>query len=94
MIVVAIALVLITLKWLDVYTRHGEAVKVPDVRGLGVVDAERLLQKYSLTGLVSDSNYVKDQLPGSVLDVNPAIGQKVKKGSTIYLTVNTGNIPL
>lgn len=31
---------------------------------------------------------------GIVLDVNPGIGQKVKEGRTIYLTINTLSIPL
>ena len=32
-VVVACALVFGTLKWLDSYTRHNEAVVVPDVKG-------------------------------------------------------------
>ena len=35
-VVVACALVFGTLKWLDSYTRHNEAVVVPDVKGLGM----------------------------------------------------------
>ena len=34
MIIVVIAIALGTLQWLDNYTRHGEAVVVPNVKGL------------------------------------------------------------
>ena len=40
-VVVACALVFGTLKWLDSYTRHNEAVVVPDVKGLGLRLFER-----------------------------------------------------
>ena len=29
-----------------------------------------------------------------MLDLNPGVGQKVKEGRTIYLTINTLSIPL
>ena len=35
MVVVAVLIVVGTLKGLDIYTRHGEAVIVPDVKGSG-----------------------------------------------------------
>ena len=43
---------------------------------------------------VSDSSYVKNKPAGSILDVTPSVGQKVKEGRIIYLTINTLNIPL
>lgn len=44
--------------------------------------------------VVSDSSYVKNKPAGSILDVTPSVGQKVKEGRIIYLTINTLNIPL
>ncbi len=80
--------------WLDTYTRHGEAVVVPNVKGKSIVEAEKAFQNVGLLCVVSDSMYVKTLPPGCILDYNPALGQKVKKGRIIHLTINTYNIPL
>ena len=94
MMAVVILLLFGVLKWLDVYTRHGEAVVVPDVKGMTVGEAEMLLRNHGLVCVVSDSNYVKNKPAGSILELNPSAGQKVKEGRTIYLTINTLDAPL
>lgn len=94
MVVVAVVLVFAVLKGLDLYTHHGEAVKVPDVKGLSVDEAEQLMQRAGLVAVVSDSNYVKTMPAGCVLDLVPVAGQSVKLGRTVYLTINTFSIPL
>ena len=94
MMAVVILLLFGVLKWLDVYTRHGEAVVVPDVKGMTVGEAEMLLRNHGLVCVVSDSNYVKNKLAGSILELNQSAGQKVKEGRTIYLTINTLDVPL
>ena len=92
--VVLIILVFVTLRWLDAYTHHGEAVIVPDVKHKPVAEALRILETQNLQGQVADSTYVKTLPPGCVLEYNPPVNQKVKKGRIIYLTVNTQNVPL
>ena len=94
MMAVVILLLFGVLKWLDVYTRHGEAVVVPDVKGMTVGEAEMLLRNHGLVCVVSASNYVKNKPAGSILELNPSAGQKVKEGRTIYLTINTLDVPL
>lgn len=94
MIVVVCIALFATLKGLDIYTRHGEAVVVPDIKGMQVEEAEMYLRNHGLTCLVSDSSYVKNKPAGSVLELTPAAGQKVKEGRTIYLTINTLDVPL
>ena len=94
MVVVAVVLVFAVLKGLDLYTHHGEAVKVPDVKRLSVDEAEQLMQRAGLVAVVSDSNYVKTMPAGCVLDLVPVAGQSVKLGRTVYLTINTFSIPL
>ena len=94
MMAVVILLLFGVLKWLDVYTRHGEAVVVPDVKGMTVGEAEMLLRNHGLVCVVSDSNYVKNKPAGSILELNPSAGRKVKEGRTIYLTINTLDVPL
>ena len=48
--VIVVALVLFgVLKGLDIYTRHGEAVVVPNVKGMGVAEAEKMFRNQGLT---------------------------------------------
>lgn len=94
MVVAVFVVVFGVLKCLDVYTRHGEAVVVPSVKGMQIEEAEMMLRNQGLFCVVSDSNYVKSKPAGSVLELTPAAGQKVKEGRTIYLTINTLDVPL
>ncbi|MDY5237179.1 PASTA domain-containing protein [Bacteroides helcogenes] len=93
--VMAVGLVLFgVLKALDIYTRHGDAVVVPNVKGMGMEEAEKMFRNHGLNCIVSDSGYVKTMPAGCILEYNPAAGQKVKEGRTIYLTVNARSTPL
>lgn len=62
-VVVACALVFGTLKWLDSYTRHNEAVVVPDVKGLGMEEAAEFFKNSNLRYNVIDSVFSKDVKP-------------------------------
>lgn len=93
MVIVLAAAPLLTLEWLDNYTRHGKAVVVPDVKGMNVEQAGQQLASKTLKAVVVDSNFVKGVAPGTVLDQNPAGHFKVKEGRTIYLTINAQSAP-
>ena len=84
MIVIVAVMVFGVLKWIDVYTHHGESVLVPDVKGMSVEEATKMFRNHGLVCSVSDTRYVKDK----------AAGKKVKEGRTVYLTVNTLDVPL
>ena len=94
MVVVTVGLVWGTFKWLDIYTRHDVSVTVPDVKGLDLSDAMRLLEERNLNPVVSDSTYSPSQPGGMVLDMIPAQGAVVKEGRSVYLTVNTNRPPM
>lgn len=94
MIVVLIVASFGTLKWIDVYTHHGETVVVPNVEGMTMEDAAKKFKSQGLESVVSDTRYVKDKAAGIVLDLKPGAGEKVKEGRTIYLTVNTLEVPM
>ena len=94
MIVVVVGVAFVALKGIDAYTRHGETVVVPDVKGMKVGEAEKMFRNHGLSCVVSDSNYVKNKPAGIILDLSPSAGQKVKEGRTVYLTINTLNTPL
>lgn len=94
MVVVGIGFIFGVLEWLDVYTRHGETVTVPNVREMTVEEAEKAFYREGLVCVISDTRYVKNLAAGIVLDMKPNAGEKVKEGRTIYLTINTREVPL
>ena len=93
MVAVVIASIFGVLEWLDSYTRHGESILVPNVKGLPLQQAKEEMIQKDLEVLVVDSNYVKEMPAGSVLEQNPDGDSKVKKGRTVYLIINTNSIP-
>lgn len=87
--VFAFFLIIFCLKWwLNVYTHHGEAVVVPDVKGLKVEQAAALFQSNDLRFEVVDSVYNKSSVPGIIVESIPIAGTKVKKHKNIYITIN------
>ena len=93
MVVVVLGAALGALHWLDVYTNHGHSVSVPNVHGLPVRVASIELKKQKLEAIVVDSSYVKGVPAGSILEQKPIAGSRVKEGRTIYLTINTEEVP-
>ena len=81
--VIVCALIYGTLKWLDVYTRHNEAVVVPDVKGLNMEEATEFFENNNLRYNVIDSVFSKDVKPGAIVELVPAAGSKVKEGRIV-----------
>lgn len=77
-----------TLVILRHYTHHGEALPVPDVRGMALDEAGKLLQGQKMRWQLSDSVYVISVKPGAVVYQNPEPGSKVKENRNIFLVVN------
>lgn len=79
----------ILLKWLSVYTNHGEFETVPDLTGKSLSVAEMTLKENKLNMKVQDSaNYNPDYPKYSVIEQEPPAGSKVKEDRKIYLTIN------
>ncbi len=70
------------------YTHHGESLTVPDVRGLTYEEAKQRLDDANLDYSILDSSFVLNKKPLSVLDQQPRANSKVKRGRTVYLTIN------
>lgn len=85
---VAALLIIGTMYFLDYYTRHGESIEVPDVRGMKPEAAIMRLEEFGLTGIVTDTGYVTTKEPYTLLDQSIAPGKHVKAGRTINLTIN------
>ncbi|MCU0422312.1 MAG: PASTA domain-containing protein [Bacteroidia bacterium] len=76
------------------YTRHGDSLEVPDLKGVKIEDAIRLLEEQHLRYQIIDSLYFEDKPALSILEQNPVATSKVKEGRIIYLTINTNKAPL
>lgn len=78
---------------LDIYTHHGEAITIPNVKNKSFKDAQAIFENVGLEVVVSDTGYVKSLPPGCVLEQTPEAGERVKSGHLIYLTVNASKTP-
>ena len=78
MLLLSVCIVALALALLDLYTLHGKVTVVPDIVGKSMADAEKMLKKQHLTYEIVDSIYTEDALPGSIQDVQPKAGSKVK----------------
>ncbi|OHX66323.1 PASTA domain-containing protein [Flammeovirga pacifica] len=83
--------------YLNVATKHGETVTVPNVDSLSLDDAEKRLASAGLRYTIFDStpiNYNPDLPYLTVLAQTPKAGEKVKDNRNIYLTVNPSQAEL
>ncbi len=97
-IIIIIALMMCLKWWLNFYTKHGEVVTVPDVKGLQVLQAADFFDRENLRFEVVDSVYDKKYPPGVIVETIPVVGTKVKENRNIYITINaysarTGIVP-
>ncbi|MDR3252471.1 MAG: PASTA domain-containing protein [Tannerella sp.] len=81
-------IVFVTLKRIDSYTNHNQAVVVPDVRGLQIEKAAPFFEKNFLRYVIIDSIYSKEVAPGAIIELSPDANAKVKKNRIVYVTVN------
>lgn len=73
---------------LDIYTRHGDTVTVPDLRGKTLHEAESLLAAAGLTYEINDSTFSRTAIPGTIREVVPAPGSQVKAGRLLFIAIN------
>lgn len=96
LLAMAIVVILIFIglwKGMEIYTRHGEGVPVPNVIGMMESDARYTLGRIGLTAVITDSAYNKELPAGTILEQMPGEGSRVKDGREIYLTVNSEDSP-
>lgn len=78
---------------IDMYTHHGEAILIPDIRHKSYADAKQILANEGLLIEVTDTGYVRTLPADCILEQSPQPGDKVKSGHVIYVIVNSGNTP-
>lgn len=93
--VLLIAVMLYGLFWvaslvLNNYTRHGEYITLPNLKGLSFEETEKLLTAKKLRLQISDTVYMDKYPKYAVVEQNPSPNSKVKEGRIIYLSLNSG----
>lgn len=82
------------LRWMNSYTKHGEAIQVPEVVGMDGARAAETLTSAGLKFVISDFHYDSQLSEGEVIEQKPSSGALVKEERIIYLTVNSGKQPV
>jgi len=85
LVLLLIILFFFSLGWI---TGNGKTEKVPNVLGLDITAAEKNIKALGFDLVLQDSIYVDTLARNSVLRQTPEADEVVKKGRTIFLTVN------
>ena len=93
LIAISIVVVLIvgSMIFLNVFTKHNQELTVPDLANLTVDEAQMVAAGAGMRVEVTDSAFVKRMKRGAVYRQNPVPGSKVKEGRRISLTINAVN---
>lgn len=94
-----IGIVLYVIMWfaasiLSGYTRHGQSLTLPNLKGLKIEDAESVLRQKHLRYIITDTVFFENMPKLSVVEQNPIPNSKVKEGRIIYLSINSDAIAM
>ncbi len=92
-VLTVVVLLMVAFFSLRYYTKHGQGLNVPELKGLSFTQAVEKLEALGLRYQV-DSVYIMDSPPGIVIDQDPNANTFVKDNRTIYLTINTRQAPI
>jgi beta-lactam-binding protein with PASTA domain len=79
--------------YLPASTHHGKSVTVPDLKGMSLSQLEDFLSDHDLRFEISDSTYIPQAKPLTVLSQIPAPGAKVKEGRRVLVSITAFNPP-
>lgn len=88
---IGVAVIIILIIWLNIYTRHGQSRPTPEIRGLSIREAEHVAGRNRMRLQIIDSVYTTIVPRGCVAEQTPLPGHRVKKGRTIQATINAFN---
>ena len=85
-LLLSIFLLWLTIRLLNVYTRHDKVYELPDFTGMSV---EEMQHEYGRTYhfILIDSVYSKTQGPGTIVQQDPLPHSKVKHGRNVYYII-------
>jgi beta-lactam-binding protein with PASTA domain len=86
---VGLLFVYLTLSFLKYITLHDEHQKVPNLKGISLINLAQITADKNLRYEIIDSSKFTPNLPPlSVIEHRPSPGQMVKKNRMIYVTLN------
>lgn len=83
----------IALKYLGVYTHHGETAEVPDFKNKTIAELDQFVADKNVKYTIIDSIYNPEEKPGIVIKQDPEAKSMVKHNRTIYLYVTSTQPP-
>lgn len=78
---------------LELYTRHGQSVEMPDIVHKSFEQAEAMLDSLDLNIEVSDTDFVKTLPPDCILEQSIAAGDIIKPDRVVYVKINASHSP-
>ena len=85
-LLLCVALLWLTFRLLDKYTRHDKVYTMPDFVGQDYREVKRNYSR-DFNFILIDSVYPKGQEPGSVYQQDPLPGSKIKRGRNVYAII-------
>ena len=85
-VVLCFVLLWLTIKMLNVYTRHDKVFAMPDFSGMTTPEVKKEYGK-DFNFILIDSIYSKTQAPGAIVQQDPLPGSKVKRGRNVYYII-------
>ena len=92
-LIITALIIIITVMFLNRYTRHGQEVYMPNFIGENSNELVQNAENIDFIIEVSEYVYDKKMLEGTVLKQDPQLDEKVKKGRKVYLTVASSTPP-
>jgi len=85
---IVVAIIIILIMSLNIYTHHGQSRPAPEVRGLTLHEARKVATRNKMRFQVIDSVYTSFVPRGCVAEQIPLPGHRVKRGRTLKVTIN------
>ncbi|MCB9202637.1 MAG: PASTA domain-containing protein [Flavobacteriales bacterium] len=77
-----------SLSFLSTYTDHGKEVTIPEIEGMNIQDAIKLVSENNLEFQIDSFKYDSIYKPFEVISVHPIQNSKVKRGRKIFIRCN------
>lgn len=92
---ISIVLLIVTVFFLDTFTRHGQEILVPNLSKMKLEIAQQKLEEQDLTVFVLDTlDYNENFPPFSIIEQDPIPNSTVKEGRKIYVKLNAGGFAM
>lgn len=89
----------LSFKLFDIYTHNGQSIEVPDLTGMQLNEAKKILKQKGFRVATIDSVYevppeLKNVDLGAIVDQNPKAGDQVKTNRRFYLVIKSSVPPM